>query len=191
MSLTLLRLRRIRTMVSPRIHKSIKKGWKRYVGILQCTLCIFKISPSNTYPTNEKICNHCPLMIHHSIYNLGTSRTHLSPLKHRRIPRFRTTRDTIALQQSRKVRVCAGRKLVCEIVVHLMHRDARSIRTRARGLRGRARVAQSLRVLGVDARLSRTAGPGGAAGAFGSELPVRAVGLVAFAEKCVGGACVG
>jgi hypothetical protein len=114
-------------------------------------------------------------------------------LKHRHIPHLTTcsTRNPILRQQRRKVRIRPSRKVMREIIVHIMYWDTRSIRTRSRRFRSRTRKAKTLLVLGINTTCSGAAGPGGAAGAFGCELPVCVVGFVAFGKEGVGGACVG
>jgi hypothetical protein len=114
-------------------------------------------------------------------------------LKHRRIPHLTTcsTRNPILRQQRRKVRIRPSRKVMREVIVHIMHRNTRSVGAGARRLRSRTCETEALLVLGIDARGPGAASPGGAASAFGGELPVRAVRFVAFGEEGVGGACVG
>jgi hypothetical protein len=77
------------------------------------------------------------------------------------------------------------------IVVHIVHGNARRVRSRARHLRSRARIAKALRRIGIDAHSPRASGVGGAAGALDGELPVSAVGLVALGERGVSRAGVG
>lgn len=56
----------------------------------------------------------------------------IDPLNHRNIPRLRpTTRNAIFGQQTRKIRIRARRKIMREVIVHIMHRDARRVRSRA------------------------------------------------------------
>jgi hypothetical protein len=66
------------------------------------------------------------------IYNHHRLQTYIYHLKHRYISHFCTTRDTVLLQQCSKVGVCASGKVVRDIVIHLVHRDAGGVRTRAR-----------------------------------------------------------
>jgi hypothetical protein len=77
------------------------------------------------------------------------------------------------------------------VVIHIMHRNTRRVGPWTRRLARSTRIAQPLAIFRVDARLSRSAGPCSAAGAFGSELPVRAVGFVALCEEGECRACVG
>jgi hypothetical protein len=72
-----------------------------------------------------------------------------------------------------------------------MHRNARRVGPWTRRFARRTRVAQPLAIFRIDVRLSRRAGPCGTSGAFGCELPVRAVGFVALCEEGECSACVG
>jgi hypothetical protein len=78
-----------------------------------------------------------------------------------------------------------------DVIVHIMHRNAARVASRTRRFTRRARVAQALAVPGIDACGARRASPRSAAGALCSELPVCAVGFVAFGQEGECGASVG
>jgi hypothetical protein len=95
-------------------------------------------------------------------------------LNHCAIP-FWHLRNTILLQQRLKIRICASREIMCDVIVHIMHWNSRRIAPRARWFTRRTRITETLAVIWIDARCARRSSPCGASAALCGELPVRAV----------------
>jgi hypothetical protein len=117
-------------------------------------------------------------------------RTHPNPLtcttptslNHCAIP-LRHLRNTIFLQQRLKVRICASREIMRDVIVHIMHGNSRRIATRAGWFTRRTRITETLAVIWIDARCAGRSSPCGASTALCGELPVRAVRFIALGEE--------
>jgi hypothetical protein len=94
---------------------------------------------------------------------------------HRSIPHPPRTRNPISSKQSIKVLIRTRRKIMRDVIIHIVHGNRCAVRRRIRDFVLRASEAEALATVGVNAYGAGGTGVGSAAGTFYGELPVRVV----------------